>query len=400
MRNTIFGICCMMLGLCSSCGPENQSIAKKTQLDVNRIVDLAAQRYSKTLATLTDTLNIPRNARTDGTWNQTPSWDWTSGFFSGTLWQIYALTGDKKWAKSAQKWSNAIASEVTSTNDHDLGFQFYCSFGNELRLFNMRTPGVKEILRTASNSLTSRYNPKSGVIRSWDWGTEKGVEPTIIDNMMNLELLMWAFGETRDSTYYYVTLSHADTTLKNHFRKDFSTYHVVDYDSISGKVIGKRTVQGHSKNSMWARGQAWAIYGYAMMYRETGIPSYLEQAKRAADVFLGNLPQDGIPFWDFNAPDIPNSPKDASAGAITASALLELASFEEQPKKSMYFGESLKILKTLSADKYLIPASESLGLVHHSTGHFTAGSEVDDHIIYADYYYLEALNRYQKLNDE
>ncbi|MFY0650721.1 MAG: glycoside hydrolase family 88 protein [Cyclobacteriaceae bacterium] len=188
----------------------------------------------------------------------------------------------------------------------------------------------------AAKSLALRFNPNSGVIRSWDFGTEKGVVPTIIDNMMNLELLLWAFRESSDSSFYQISISHADITLKNHFREDFSTYHVLDYDSLTGEVLSKRTHQGYSDSSTWARGQAWGIYGYTMMYRETGLERYLDRARKATDLFISRLPVDVIPFWDFDAPDIPNAPKDASAAAILSSAMLELATYEEQPKSSKY----------------------------------------------------------------
>ena len=214
---------------------------------------------------------------------------------------------------------------------------------------------------------------------------------------MNLELLTWATKITGDSSYYKVAVNHANTTIKNHYRPDNSSYHVVDYDTLTGKVLARQTAQGASDSSAWSRGQAWGLYGYTMMYRETGIKTYLEQAQKIAAFMLNhpNLPKDKIPYWDYNAPGIPDALRDASAAAIMSSALLELSTFTDGKDKDKYISAATAILKTLGTAGYKAPAGKNGGyILMHSVGHFPQGSEVDVPLTYADYYFIEVLWRY------
>jgi len=339
-----------------------------------------------------DTTRFPRTAKN----NQlvtVPSRDWTSGFYSGILWYMYDYTKDAKWEQAARKWTAGLEKEKLNTRTHDLGFMLYCSFGNGLRLTN--DPAYKEILLQGAKSLASRYNETAGVLRSWDHGT--GKYPVIIDNMMNLEFLFWATRVSGDSSFYKIAVTHAITTMKNHFREDNSSYHVLNYDTASGNVINKITHQGYADESAWARGQAWGLYGYTMMYRETKDKRYLDQAVKIATFMLNhpNLPKDKVPYWDYNAPDIPNTQRDASAAAITASALLELAQYVKE--KNNYLSTAKAILKSLGSKDYLAKpgTNQDFGLLH-SVGHKPAKSEIDVPLIYADYYYMEALIRYER----
>jgi rhamnogalacturonyl hydrolase YesR len=212
--------------------------------------------------------------------------------------------------------------------------------------------------------------------------------------MMNLEFLYETGKLTNNQNMQNACISHADLTLKNHFRADNSCFHVVNYDSITGKIVEKVTHQGFNNNSSWARGQAWALYGYTMMYRETGKHIYLEQAQKVAAFIFNHprLPKDLIPYWDFDAPGIPNEPRDASAAAIFASALVELSTFTNE--KNNYFKSAETILKNLSSDNYLAKIGENgLFILKHSTGNWPAKDEIDAPLAYADYYYLEALLR-------
>lgn len=316
--------------------------------------------------------------------------DWTSGFFPGELWLLYQATGDPQWKTEARKFTQQVEQEKMNTGTHDLGFMIYCSFGNAYKITH--DDADKAVIVRAARSLATRFNPRTGVIRSWDHNKDKWTNPVIIDNMMNLELLFEATHLTGDSSFYKIAVSHANTTLKNHFRPDYSSYHVVDYDPEIGKVIKKTTAQGYSNESAWARGQAWGLYGYAMCYRYTHDPRYLEQAEHIAGFILNhpNLPKDKIPYWDFNDPAIPNAPRDASAAAITASALFELASESHNP---FYKQTANEILYNLSHYYRSHLATHSGFLLLHSTGHKPAHSEIDVPIIYADYYYLETLLR-------
>ncbi len=321
--------------------------------------------------------------------------DWTSGFFPGSLWYLYELSGNKKWKAEAQKFTSYIEREKTNNNNHDLGFKVYCSFGNGYRL--TKDTSYKAVIIQSAKSLVTRFNPKTGVIRSWDHNRDKWVNPVIIDNMMNLELLFEATRLTGDSSFHKIAVSHANTTMKNHFRPDFSSYHVIDYNPETGTVLKKNTHQGYGHESAWARGQAWGLYGYTLCYRYTKDVSYLHLAEKVAGFILThpNMPEDLVPYWDFNAPNIPNEPRDASAAAVIASALYELNSYSA--KKNTFVIKANKILYSLS-NKYISPLGEVKGfLLLHSTGSKPSNSEVDVPLSYADYYYLEAVLRMKKL---
>lgn len=346
-----------------------------------------------------DSTKIPRSIHNDGTMHYVLPEDWTSGFFPGSLWYIYEYTGKQEWKNRALKWTSFLEKVQYQKNTHDLGFMMYCSYGNGYRLTN--NPKYKEILIQSSKSLLQRYNPTVGAIKSWDRDqfNKQWQYPVIIDNMMNLELLFWATKATGDSIYYKVARTHAYTTLKNHFRSNNSSYHVVDYDSITGAVLAKNTHQGISDESSWARGQGWGLYGYTMCYRETKEQQFLSQAEKIADYILThpNLPKDNIPFWDFNAKDIPNAPRDASSSAIIASALLELSTYAVK-NNTLYFNAAEKIIENLSTEIYTAKiGTNNSFILKHSTGNYPNGTEIDKPIAYADYYYLEALIRYNTL---
>ena len=321
--------------------------------------------------------------------------DWTSGFFPGTLFYMYDLTGEECWKVTGVKYTEDLDSVKYLKWHHDVGFMINSSFGNALRVTG--NEAYKEVLIEAAKSLATRFRPTAGVIQSWDedrgWQGKCGwMCPVIIDNMMNLELLFKATALSGDSVYYKIAVSHADVTMDNHFREDGSCYHVVDYDKKQGGVRGKYTAQGYADESSWARGQAWAIYGYAVCYRYTRDQRYLEMADRIYRFMFRhkNLPEDLVPYWDYDAPCIPNEPRDASAAAITASALYELASFG----KTDYRVTADKIIRSLSSSSYkAIVGTNGNFLLMHSVGSIPHNNEIDVPLNYADYYFLEALIR-------
>ncbi|MNK61760.1 Unsaturated chondroitin disaccharide hydrolase [compost metagenome] len=308
---------------------------------------------------------------------------------------MYEATKDKKWEKEADKFSRFLTPLSTSkAGDHDLGFQVFNSFGNGYRL--TKNAEYKQIILRTADTLATLFNPKVGTIQSWPHN-KMGGHNTIIDNMMNLELLFWASKNGGSKKLYDIAVKHAETTMANHFRSDNTSYHVIIYDYETGKKIKGRTAQGYSDDSMWARGQAWAIYGFTMTYRETKDVKFLDFAHKLARVYLDKLTtEDLVPYWDFNAPNIPNEPRDASAAAIVSSALLELSSYtKDKNLKAEYLAKAKKMIVSLS-DNYQSHDANSAFLLH-STGHKPANSEIDCSINYADYYYLEALLRLQKL---
>lgn len=344
-----------------------------------------------------DHMNLvsPRTEK-DGRLVLVASKDWTSGFFPGLLWYLYGFTHQQSWATVARQYTAAIEREKFNGTTHDMGFKVYSSFGNGYRL--TKDPAYKAVIITAAKTLSTRFNPTVGAIRSWDHNKQKWAFPVIIDNMLNLELLFEATKLTGDTSFYHIADQHAKTTMKNHFRKDYSSFHVVDYDTLTGKVLQKTTHQGYSDASAWARGQAWGLYGYTMCYRETGNKVYLDQAENIARFILKNphLPKDLIPYWDFDAPDIPNEPRDVSAAAVIASGLLELSTYSNKGK--YYRKTATRILQQLT-DHYRSAAGQHHGFILlHSTGSKPSNSEVDVPLNYADYYYVEALQRLENLD--
>lgn len=321
--------------------------------------------------------------------------DWTSGFFPGTMWYMYELTGDEKWKTLGVKYTEHLDSAKYLTWHHDVGFIINSSFGNAYKITN--DEDYKTVIIEAAKSLSTRFRPTPGVIQSWDedrgWQALKGwMCPVIIDNMMNLELLFTATRLTGDSTFYKMAVSHADVTMANHFRKDYSTYHVIDYDKIKGGVRNHNTAQGYADESAWARGQAWALYGFTLCYRETKDSRYLELTDKIYNNLFThkNMPEDLVPYWDFDAPHIPNEPRDASAAAIIASALYELSTYG----KTEYKATADKIIASLSSPAYrAILGTNGNFLLMHSVGSIPHGHEIDVPLNYADYYFLEALLR-------
>jgi hypothetical protein len=357
----------------------------------DRVFSVAAQQCELMAGEL-DSLHTPRSF--DGTKLITAraKW-WCSGFFPGTLWLVYEHTGDENIRTLAQRETAKVEPMKWVTTDHDVGFQINCSFGQQYRLTG--DLHARDVMHTAARSLATRFNPTVGCIRSWDF-QQKGSSwqfPVIIDNMMNLELLMSVSAMENEPDLSQVAVSHANTTMKNHYRPDYTTYHLVDYNPADGSVNRKQTVQGYADDSAWARGQAWSLYGFTMMYRFTRDPAYLERAVSVADMLLSRLPEDGIPYWDFDSPKIPEELRDASAAAVMASAFVELAGYVQDGTPYLKMAE--RQLRTLSSDQYLAePGTNGGFILKHSVGNMPGNSEVDVPLTYADYYFLEAMGKY------
>jgi uncharacterized protein YyaL (SSP411 family) len=354
----------------------------------------ATRQYEFMLAHLQGQTNLPRSV-VDGKLKLVPAKDWTSGFFPGSLWYLYEFTGKESWRVAAQDYTARVESIKDFAGTHDVGFILNCSFGNGYRL--TRDPHYRDVLIQGARTLSTRSKPEVGLIRSWDHG--KWHYPVIIDNLMNLELLTWAAREAAEPKLRDIAIAHADKTLQNHFRPDASSFHVVDFNPTNGAVIAQKTYQGAADTSAWARGQAWGLYGYTMMYRQTRRPEYLAQAGKIARFLINHprFPEDGIPYWDFDAPEIPDAPRDASAAAIMASALIELSDYLEPELSRECLSMARRQLLSLSAPAYLAKLGENGGfLLCHCVGNKPKNLEVDVPLSYADYYFLEALLRYRK----
>lgn len=382
---------------------------------VKRGFGLAEQQYALLYKNHNDLTKYPRSADPSGKTTFTDIRDWTGGFWPGCLWYVFEYTGDDKWRDAALKWTNSLRQNQFNTDHHDIGFVMNCSYGNAYRLTG--DTAFKSILIQSAKSLLTRFNPKVGAIKSWNmfpsWDGKHRYEfPVIIDNMMNLELLFLASKLSGDSIYRHVAIQHAETTLKHQYRSDFSSYHVINYDPQTGAVLSKETAQGFSDNSAWARGQAWGLYGFIVMYRETKDPKYLEAVKKMADFYINHprLPMDKIPQWDFdvNQPgfvpqwdyhkaDFKTIPRDASAAAVTAAALLELIDYVGRDQQKTYLAVAEMILKSLGSERYSSAVGENgLFVLKHSVGSIPHKGEIDVPLVYADYYYLEALMRWNK----
>lgn len=362
-----------------------------TKNNANTAENQLQSRYKYLLEYPLDSTAFPRSLKDNGTIKKVVSDDWTSGFFPGNLWFLYELSNDNQYKERALSWTAFSEKEKDNSHSHDVGFKVNCSVGNAYRI--TKNTHYEKILIEAATTLKNRFNTTVGATRSWDFNRDQWQYPVIIDNMMNLELLFEATAISKDSSYYKVADKHAQTTLNNHFREDNSTYHVVVYDTLTGKPIQKITHQGYNDSSSWARGQAWAVYGFTMAYRYTKNKAYLDQAEATAQFFINhqNMPEDGIPYWDFNDPDIPNTARDVSAATIMASALLEFNTYKPTADFKNY---TEKVLHSLKSDQYILSDSITAPFIFkHSTGHKPANSEIDEPIVYADYYYLEALLR-------
>lgn len=398
IKTLLCGIGIMAL---SSCAGE-----KAEKLDVDKALAYCDVQVHRALAELekngeADYSMQPRNILSgEKFWNcrKVAKEEWTGGFWPGILWYDYEATQNDTIRVLAEKYTESLKlfSEIPAY-DHDLGFLVFCSYGNGYRLTH--NPTYRDVIIATADSLATLYNPKVGTILSWPRNIEMlGGHNTIMDNMINLEMLFWAARNGGDRRLFDVAVSHADKTMKNQFRPDYTSYHVAVYDTLTGNCIKKCTHQGYADESMWARGQAWAIYGYTVVFRETGDPKYLEFAEKLVDVYLKNLPEDYVPYWDFNAPGIPNAPKDASAACVVASALLEMSGFYGNGQGEKYKEAAEKMLCSLSSDKYQ-SRDTNVAFLLHSTSHWPAKSEIDASIIYADYYYIEALLRLKRVNE-
>jgi rhamnogalacturonyl hydrolase YesR len=395
----------------------SQSVfAQKSTFDKNQSNQVFANaevQYHSLLDSANIKMKYPRSSK-DGKITYAGIEEWTGGFWPGALWFMYEYTQKPEWKQAAIKWTETLESNQFNTNHHDIGFMMYNSYGNGYRLTGNEK--YKAILIQSAKSLCTRYNEKVGAIKSWnDKPSLDGKDilhyPVIIDNMMNLELLFFASKITGDTMYKHIAIKHAEKTMENHVRSDFSSYHVVDYDTITGKAIHKETNQGFAHNSTWTRGQAWGVYGFTMTYRETKDKRFLNTAMKMADFFIHhkNLPSDKIPNWDFNvneagyaSPATAQSnqlnyvPRDASAAAILASALLELSNYAGA-KGALYKKTAVEILTSLSSSSYFAkPGTNNHFLLMHCTGNANRVSEVDKPIMYGDYYFLEALLRAKK----
>ena len=373
-----------LAGLLASC---------RCDIPVDRIAELSAKQCTILEQSLTED-TFPRYFQNGELKLANTHW-WCSGFFPGVCWYTYKLSGDESMKEMALRQTSKILDVSLLSGDHDLGFEVMPSSGEAWK--ETGDSLYLKTVRDAAEQLAGRFSPVAGVIKSWN--NPHFTYPVIIDNMMNLELLTYASRIFGVPEWKEIAITHARTTIKNHFREDNSCYHLVDYNPEDGSIIRKQTVQGYADESAWSRGQAWALYGFTMMFRETGEEDFLAQAEKVAAFLLPRLEGRPVPPWDFDAPEESIGQDDASAGAIMASAFFELSGLtRDAGLAKRYRAQALETLKALCGEKYLATEGEVGGfLLKHSTGHYPKGSEVDVALTYADYYFMEALWRYKNL---
>ncbi len=376
----------VMIGINISCNPSN--IKEKTYPMVDQAQKYALSQLKKSLNEVT-VGEYPKRTFGEGAWQLTKPTEWTSGFFPGCLWLAYQLSGDSSWIEPAQEFTEGLTEQQYNTKTHDIGFMMFNSFGNGYK--HNHSDDYKKIIIQSAKSLATRYNDNTKCIQSWN-----GDFQVIIDNMMNLDILFWAAKNGGGKALYNIAVTHANTTIKNHIRDDYSTFHVIVFDTVTGDVIQRKTHQGYADNSTWARGQAWGVYGFTVCFRETRDSTYLEAAINLADYFINALPDDFIPFWDLNLPDdYDRKFKDTSAASIFVSGLLELRKYVQNTDR--YDEVALNILTNLIT-KYLTKGTNSSGILLHSAYNVNSENKYDwdASTIWGDYYFLEALKRYQE----
>ncbi len=401
-----------VLAIVTSCVKKKEEKINNTNNGVDMV--LITQRINNAIKATPDPKKLPRTTNNDGSLKTVGAYNWTSGFFPGNLWYMYELTQDKTWKKEAIKYTEVLDTIQYWEDNHDVGFMIYCSYGNGLKFGDQEQ--YKAIIVQTAKSLSTRYSDTTKAIKSWErfkaWDKKTTFDyPVIIDNMMNLELLFEATLLSGNKRFYDIAVQHAETTMKHHYRDDYSSYHVVGYDTLTGQVTNKKTAQGFTDNSSWARGQAWGLYGYTLCYRYTKDKKFLDFANNVANYIINhpNLPEDMVPYWDYNAgqegyqpewnynsADFAEIPRDASAAAITASALYELAGYSEN--KDRFLKAANTIVESLSSPAYMDKNSKNqYFILDHSVGSIPHGVEIDVPLVYADYYFLEALYRKRQL---
>ena len=384
------------------------NVATTTTTDVedaafSDAVAFAVRQMTRSIAELSTSRHARSTRSSDGTWTSSGASNWTSGFFAGTQWLLYELTGEASWRTRAEAQTASLAGQELNGTDHDIGFRIMSSFGQGYRLTG--SGSYRQRILTAARTFAGLYDPDIGMTRSQpprtigaDLACRDGVRvtyPVIMDNMMNLELFFRAAEEGGDPEFREMAISHALRTIEHHFRADGSTFQYVDFDTATAQVRFKGTHQGYCDDTTWARGQSWAVYAFPMAYRYTADPRFLEAARRAADYFIDHLPADHVPYWDFELPSTSaGTPKEASAAAVAAAGLIELAGFVADGDR--YLEAARQILEALASPSYLSEGTRHRSILLRSNGNVNSGSEVNVGHIYADYYFLEAILRYRK----
>lgn len=356
-----------------------------TRHEARRVLRLAETRLTATDGAFRPG-RFPSVTDRRGRWQTVSARQWTSGFFPGSLWLAYRATRRPAFETQARAWTRGLAGQARDTSTHDVGFQIMSSFGNGYSLTH--SAAYRRVILRAAASLASRYDDSVGAVRSWGPRSDRHHFEVIVDSLMNLGLLFWAGDHGGPHAWKRIATRHALTVAQHFVRRDGSTIHLVDFDPRTGVVLGTANPQGYSADSTWSRGQAWATYGFASAYAETGRLRLLSAARRTADYFIGGLRADCVPSWDFNVPDARTAPADTSAAAIAAEGLLRLSRLDPDPdRKARYASYASRILSSL-AGHYLA----SSGQATLTGGTSAIGVDPPDvGTAYGDYFLLQGI---------
>jgi unsaturated chondroitin disaccharide hydrolase len=335
----------------------------------------------------------PMRTKPGGSWLTVGADDWTAGFYAATLWRTYERTHDPAWRQRAETWQAGLARQ-TSQDSTDLGFKLFDTYGVGYQLTGDES--YKRVVLAAADTVAHRYNSKVGMFRVWDKANDQTRFRVNIDALMNQELMFWAGQNGGNPQYADMAKHHALRALQDLVRPDGGTWMVASYDQKTGALLGHSTKQGYATESTWSRGQAWAVYGFTTAYRYTKDPRFLDGARRTADYFVRRLPPDRVPYWDFDVPNKATAPRDTSASAVVASALVELSGYETDPAAKQHDTDTARdILTALSSPTYAPRNQTFAAMLQHGTQHYPAGW-ADTGIMFGDYYFVEALGRYEK----
>jgi len=379
--------------------------ATDSAIDVDHVMRVAAKKLAAFDSAHTDTSKFPTEAKGDK-WVLIPPYEWTSGFYPGALWYMYEYARAtnppeaEAWRARAQRWTAGLKQEQFNRGTHDLGFMMFDSFGNGYRI--TKNAEYQKVLLQSAKSLAARYRPVTRMIRSQGNMEDMDRYTVIIDNMMNLELLMWASENGGGTELRQIAISHADRALKEFFRPDGSTYHVVELNPNTGDVQRKYTAQGMADESCWSRGQTWAIYGFGYMYEVTKDQRYLDAAVKAAEYYLAHLPADNVPPSDFNSGLDGLEFKDSSAACVASSALFRLSRLvPDAARKDKYSQAAVAALRAVTEPPYFSEGDDKAGMILYSARNFHASPNhrlTNTSLIWSDYYLLEAIHQYLALN--
>ena len=399
MKRLIALLAVAFCALFISCGKQKPETASPDRAVPERMtLELAMQGLAWTDSSLKRTLAIAGDqfpiATEDGQWDLGHD-GWTGGYWAGMLWMMWQRTNEDRWREAAEKYTWLLERHKTDADNSDICILHWPSF--DLGYMLTGNDSLREVGLESARTMMKRYIPSGGYFQNWGaQGDSTQMGFVIIDCLINLDHMFWAAAELGDSSMASAARSHALRTSRAHVRDDFSSYQVVEFDPATGEMVRGFHKQGLADETTWSRGQAWGVYGFTRAYKHTGDPELVETARKMSDWFITRLPEDNVPYWDFDLPPGEDHPRDTSAASMAASGMLELARLVDDPADAARYRDAAgKILASLTVN-YLTRGmpGEPYGVLTGGTYFYEIGRGVDEANIWGDFYYLEALLRW------